>query len=107
MLLSASLVSVRRKNVQEMLAQKELDLARVQRELQALRIVASLLQDEENWVKETADPTRNVTVVQRSAAQGEAVIPKSRGWRKLVPRASVALFGVLLVLILLCRQFLR
>jgi hypothetical protein len=68
--------------VQEMLAQKELDLARVQRELQALRIVASLLQDEENWVKETADPTRNVTVVQRSAAQGEDVIPKSRGWRK-------------------------
>jgi hypothetical protein len=107
MLLSASLVSVRSKNVHEMLAQKELDLARVEKELQALRIVASLLRDEENWVKEASDPIRNVTVVKRSAAQGEAVILKSRGWRKLVPRASVALFGVLIVLILLCRQFLR
>lgn len=90
----------------EMLVQKELDLARVEKELEALRIVASLLQEEEDWVSEAANPIRNVTVVLRSDLQGETVIPKSRGWRKLVPKASVALIGMLMVLILLCRRFL-
>lgn len=34
------------------------------------------------------------------------VIHESMGWRKFLPtKASIVLFGVLLVLILLCRQF--
>lgn len=90
----------------EMLVQKELDLARVEKELEALRIVASLLREEEDWVSEAATPIRNVSVVLRSAVQGEAVIPKSKGWGKLVPKAGVALIGMLMALILLCRRFL-
>ena len=49
------------KNVQEVLVQKEFELAKVKKELEALRIVSTLLRDEEDWVRETAVPTLAVT----------------------------------------------
>ena len=45
---------------QEVLLQKELELVKVKKELEALRIVAPLLRDEEDWVRE-AQPTLTVT----------------------------------------------
>jgi len=60
------------KNVQEVLLKKELELARVKKELEALRIVAPLLRDEEDWVRETAKPT--LTVTGQSLIEAEAVI---------------------------------
>jgi hypothetical protein len=46
---------------QEVLMQKELELVKVKKELEALRIVATLLRDEEDWVREAAQPTLTVT----------------------------------------------
>lgn len=81
------------KNVHEVLVQKEIELARVEKDLEALRIVAPLLRDEEDWVSEAAEPTRTVTVMQHSLVQAEAVIdspPASssrRGrWREAAKR---------------------
>ncbi|MGA9805354.1 MAG: hypothetical protein WBQ46_19045 [Terriglobales bacterium] len=46
---------------QEVLLQKELELVKVKKEVEALRIVATLLRDEEDWVREAAQPTLTVT----------------------------------------------
>lgn len=59
------------KNVQEVLVQKELELAKVKRELQALRSVVKLLRDEDAWVREAAQPT--LTVTGESLIEREAV----------------------------------
>lgn len=59
------------KNVQEVLAQKELELAKVKKELEALRIVVPLLRDEDDWDRETAIPT--LTVTGQSLIEAEAV----------------------------------
>jgi hypothetical protein len=61
------------KNLQELLAQKELELARVEKEVEALRIVAPLLRDEEDSVSEAAEPTRTAAVMLREAVQDETV----------------------------------
>jgi len=64
------------KDVHEMLVQKEIELARVEKELEALRIVAPLLRDEEDWDSEAAEPTRTVTAMcPASAENGESVRP--------------------------------
>jgi len=49
------------KNVQEVLLQKEFELAKVKKELEALRIVVPLLREEDDWVRETAIPTLTAT----------------------------------------------
>jgi hypothetical protein len=59
------------KNVQEVLVQKELELAKAKKELDALRIVVLLLRDEEDWVRETAVPT--LTVTGQSLIEAETV----------------------------------
>jgi hypothetical protein len=43
------------KNVHQVLSQKEVDLARTKKELEALRMVALLLQDEEDRVDEPGE----------------------------------------------------
>ena len=58
------------RNVQ-VLGQKECELAKVKKEVEALRIVATLLRDEEDWVRETAKPT--LTVTGQSLIEAEAV----------------------------------
>jgi hypothetical protein len=61
------------KTVQKLLAQKELELARVQKELEALRIVAPLLRDWGDCVSEVVEPTRTAAVMQPEAVQAETV----------------------------------
>ena len=65
------------RNVQEVLLQKELELAKVKKELEALRIVAKLLRDEEDWVREAAQPS--LTVTGQSLIEAEAVRVKMQG----------------------------
>jgi hypothetical protein len=67
------------------LLQKELELAKVKKELEALRIVAELLRDDGDWIRETARPT--LTVTGQSLIKAEAVRVKVRRskemWKKL------------------------
>jgi hypothetical protein len=58
------------KNVQELLLQRELELMKVKKELEALRIVVPLLRDEEDWLRE-AVPVLAVTG--QSLIEAEAV----------------------------------
>jgi len=67
-------LTVRMKAIDEVLAQKELELAKVGKELDALRIVAPLLRGEEDGLSEAVETTRTPTVWQQSAVQDEADI---------------------------------
>jgi hypothetical protein len=67
-------LTVRMKTIDEVLAQKELELAKVGKELDALRIVAPLLRGEEDGLSEAVETTRTPTVLQQSAVQDDAVI---------------------------------
>jgi hypothetical protein len=58
------------KNVQELLLQKELELAKAKKELEALRVVVPLLRDEEDWLREAAPV---LTVTGQSLIEAEAV----------------------------------
>ena len=49
------------KNVYEVLRQKELELARLEKEVEALRVAAPLLSDEKEPVAETAMPKPTLT----------------------------------------------
>jgi hypothetical protein len=55
-------LTVRMKDIDEVLVQKELELARVGKELEALGIVAPLLRGEEGGVSEVIEPTRTLTL---------------------------------------------
>jgi hypothetical protein len=79
------------KSVQEVLLQKELELAKVKKELEALRIVAKLLMDEEDWPRVAVQPT--LTITGQSLIQAEAVIDSLHasssgrgGWRNAAKR---------------------
>jgi hypothetical protein len=92
------------KNVQEVLVQKELELAKAKKELDALRIVVLLLRDEEDWVRETAVPT--LTVTGQSLIEAETVTrsgsvnagfeldspPASSSWRCVGEKQRTASF---------------
>jgi hypothetical protein len=74
------------RDVQEVLLQKELELAKVKTELEALRIVAKLLRDEEDWVRESAKPT--LTVNGQSLIEAEAVRVKMQRSEANVEKAG-------------------
>jgi hypothetical protein len=67
-------LTVRMKDIDEMIVRKELELAKVGKELDALRIAAPLLRGEEDGLSEAVEPTRTLTVMQPSVAQDEGVI---------------------------------
>lgn len=72
------------KNESEMLVQKELELARVRKEIEALQIVVPLLRDREDWVRETPEPALTVAVIRQLLAQNAAGINSphaSSSWR--------------------------
>lgn len=84
--------------------QKELELAKAKKELDALRIVVLLLRDEEDWVRETAVPT--LTVTGQSLIEAETVTrsgsvnagfeldspPASSSWRCVGEKQRTASF---------------
>jgi hypothetical protein len=61
-------------NEYEVLSQKELELARVKKELKALRIVAPLLREEGDRISETGEPTPTIPIIRQLFAQDEVVI---------------------------------
>ena len=60
------------RSAREVLLQKELELAKARKELEALRIVSKLLRDEEEWPRMAVQPT--LTITGQSLIEAEAVI---------------------------------
>jgi hypothetical protein len=81
------------KNVYEVLRQKELELARLEKEVEALRVAAPLLSDEKDSTTETPRPTLTATPAQQPMripppAVAATTIPPARaaGWEDTAKR---------------------
>lgn len=81
------------KNVYEVLRQKEMELTRLEKEVEALRVVAPLLSEEKEPVTEMAKPTLATAVngpptaripVQTSSPQPQPV--RAAGWEDTAKR---------------------
>ena len=81
------------KNVYEVLRQKELELTRLEKEVEALRVAAPLLSDEKEPLTEAPKPTLNATVPQQpiripAPVAAQAANPPARvaGWEDAAKR---------------------
>jgi len=85
------------KNVYEVLRQKELELTRLEKEVEALRVAAPLLSDEKEQISEAPRPTltpaataaappQPVRVPAVVAAQGAAAPARVAGWEDAAKR---------------------
>ena len=81
------------KNVYEVLRQKELELTRLEKEVEALRVAAPLLSDEKEQIAEApkpsltaAPPPQPVRIPPVVAAQGSAVPARVAGWEEAAKR---------------------
>jgi hypothetical protein len=80
------------KNVYEVLRQKELELTRLEKEVEALRIAAPLLTEEKESVAETPKPTLAAAVPQQpirippAVTQAAAQPGRAAGWEDTAKR---------------------
>ena len=81
------------KNVYEVLRQKELELARLEKEVEALRVAAPLLSDEKETSVEMPKPTLSATAPQQpiripTPVAAQAANPPARavGWEDAAKR---------------------
>ena len=81
------------KNVYEVLRQKELELTRLEKEVEALRVAAPLLSDEKEQQIEAAKPSlaaapppQPVRIPPVVAAQGESAPARVAGWEDAAKR---------------------
>lgn len=81
------------KNVFEVLRQKEIELARLEKEVEALRVAAPLLSDEKEQPVDVSKPTLTATVPQQpiripASVAAQAVAPPARaaGWEDAAKR---------------------
>jgi len=81
------------KNVYEVLRQKELELTRLEKEVEALRVAAPLLSDEKEALAEApkpsltaAPPQQPVRVPPVVAAQAVNAPPRVAGWEEATKR---------------------
>jgi hypothetical protein len=81
------------KNVYEVLRQKELELTRLEKEVEALRIAAPLLTEEKESVAETPKPTLAAAVPQQpiripppTVTQAAAQPGRAAGWEDTAKR---------------------
>jgi hypothetical protein len=80
------------KNVYEVLRQKELELARLEKEVEALRVAATLLSDEKEQVAEVPKPSITTTAPQPVrvspvvAAQAAPAPAHIAGWEDAAKR---------------------
>ena len=81
------------KNVYEVLRQKELELTRLEKEVEALRVAAPLLSDEKEPLTEAPKPRLTATAPQQPvrippvvAAQGATVQSRVAGWEDAAKR---------------------
>jgi hypothetical protein len=80
------------KNVYEVLRQKELELTRLEKEVEALRVAAPLLSEEKEQVAEAPKPSLTATAQQPVrippvvAAQGAPAPARVAGWEEAAKR---------------------
>ncbi len=81
------------KNVYEVLRQKELELTRLEKEVEALRVAAPLLSEEKEQISEAPKPTLTATPPQQplripAPVAAQAVNPPARaaGWEDAAKR---------------------
>lgn len=82
------------KNVYEVLRQKELEMARLEKEVEALRVAAPLLSDEKETISEAPKPTIAAAAPQQPiripapiASGGGAAPPvRAAGWEEAAKR---------------------
>jgi hypothetical protein len=81
------------KNVYEVLRQKELELARLEKEVEALRVAAPLLSEEKEPSLDSSKPTLTTTVTQQPiripapvAAQAVGQPARAAGWEDAAKR---------------------
>ena len=81
------------KNVYEVLRQKELELARLEKEVEALRIAAPLLSEEKEQLAEAPKPSlttnvppQPVRIPQAVAAQAANPPARAAGWEEAAKR---------------------
>jgi hypothetical protein len=81
------------KNVYEVLRQKELELTRLEKEVEALRVAAPLLSDEKEPLAEVPKPSLSATAPPQPvrippvvAAQGGAAPARVAGWEDAAKR---------------------
>ncbi|MFZ0800313.1 MAG: hypothetical protein WCA13_16195 [Terriglobales bacterium] len=80
------------KNVYEVLRQKELELTRLEKEVEALRVAAPLLSEEKEQLAEapkptlTAAPQQPVRIPPVVAAQGAPAPARVAGWEEAAKR---------------------
>jgi len=80
------------KNVYEVLRQKELELARLEKEVEALRVAAPLLSEEKEPASETPKPTLTTAPPQQpiripaAVAQAVNTAPRAAGWEEAAKR---------------------
>lgn len=81
------------KNVYEVLRQKELELTRLEKEVEALRVAAPLLSEEKEQVADTPKPTLTATAPQQPiripppiAAQATVPPARAAGWEDAAKR---------------------
>jgi hypothetical protein len=81
------------KNVYEVLRQKELELTRLEKEVEALHVAAPLLSDEKEQLAEARKPTlaatpppQSVRIPPVGAAQGATAPARVAGWEDAAKR---------------------
>jgi len=82
------------KNVYEVLRQKELELSRLEKEVEALRIAAPLLSEEKEQAADAAKPSLTAVTTQQQpvripapiAAQAAAPQARAAGWEDAAKR---------------------
>jgi hypothetical protein len=81
------------KNVYEVLRQKELELTRLEKEVEALRVAAPLLSEEKEIMAEAPKPSlappvqpQPVRIPPAVAAQGNAAPARAAGWEDAAKR---------------------
>jgi hypothetical protein len=84
------------KNVYEVLRQKELELARLEKEVEALRVAAPLLSDDKDVISDTVAkpaiatqvpaPQQPIRIPQPAVAQAQAPVARAAGWEDSAKR---------------------
>jgi hypothetical protein len=84
------------KNVYEVLRQKELELARLEKEVEALRVAAPLLSDDKDVISDTTPkptlttaapaPQQPIRIPQPAIAQAAPPIARAAGWEDSAKR---------------------
>jgi hypothetical protein len=84
------------KNVYEVLRQKELELARLEKEVEALRVAAPLLSDDKDMVSDAAPkptlttaspaPQQPIRIPQPAVAQTAPPVARAAGWEDSAKR---------------------